>query len=762
MPNTDRFDLVRQPDSSRIIPAQFRPEGADSRRDAQDFAGLLASWTLVRAHKLTVLAVIVACLLAAVAFTMLQTPTYRAHTAIEVDLRNEYFLNLREIDSTFSGVTAERYLQTQIQILQSESMVKEALARLNGEVPAPSNFLRTLIGPFRPKVERSTGVNEETLATIAQNLSLQPLRQGNVIDVNFDSTNGPFAADFLNALTESFIEQSADVRERSSRLTQVRLNKQLREVKAQLESSERALQDYARHAGLIFTSEKTSTAENQLRVLEQELAAARSDRIQREAQRGIAASNSSASLPSVLDNPMLRDYQVKLMELRRRRAELLSLFTANHPEVKQVEAQLQEVESSLEGQRKDVVDRIRNEYEAARQREALLLAAVDEQTRRVTGDSVSSVGYHILQREVETNRALYDTMLQRARNAGLASAMEIGNIRVIDPATAPSRPFKPRLGENAAIAGIGGIVLGIIVALVSEGKDRRIRSPLDLRSYINVQQLGIVPYIACEQKRSEIRSLIWSGSGVGALTGPYGSYDELADSFRATLTSILSANRNESVPQTIVVTSPTPGDGKSTVVCNLGIALAEVKGRVLLIDADTRNPSLHRMFNIRNTVGLTDILRGDVEFSDSLLTGLNPVMPLALRSTASSGNNGSPGRNGLYLLSLGIACENATALLYSNRMNLLLQTVRRDFDMVLIDTPPMLQVPNARVLGRQADGVVLVVRSGRTSTILAREAITRLEDDFILTFGAVLNAFDSRRSPYRYYGRYPDSEKSEG
>ena len=128
MPNTNRFDLVRQPDSSRIIPAQFRPEGADSRRDAQDFAGLLASWTLVRAHKLTVLAVIVACLLAAVAFTMLQTPTYRAHTAIEVTLRNEHFLNLREIDSTFSGVTAERYLQTQIQILQSESMVKKALA----------------------------------------------------------------------------------------------------------------------------------------------------------------------------------------------------------------------------------------------------------------------------------------------------------------------------------------------------------------------------------------------------------------------------------------------------------------------------------------------------------------------------------------------------------------------------------------------------------------------------------------------------------
>src|SRR5712671_6537172 len=157
MPNTNRFDLVRQPDSSRIIPAQFSPEGADSQRNAQDFAGLLASWNLVLADKLTVLAVILACLLAAVAFTMLQMPTYRAHTAIEVDPRNEYFLNLREIDSTFSGVTAERYLQTQIQILGSESMVKKALARLNRAVPTPSHPLRTLIDRFRPNVERSTG-----------------------------------------------------------------------------------------------------------------------------------------------------------------------------------------------------------------------------------------------------------------------------------------------------------------------------------------------------------------------------------------------------------------------------------------------------------------------------------------------------------------------------------------------------------------------------------------------------------------------------
>src|SRR5258706_7925710 len=172
MPSTNHLDLVRQKDSSRILPAQFAPEGSDSKRDPQDFAGLLASWSLVLAHKLTVIAVMLLCLLAAVAFTMLQAPTYRARTAIEVDPRNEHFLNLREIDSTLSGGSAERYLHTQMQILQSESMVRKALARLNHVAPASSSPLRTLIDRFRPNVEHSTGVNEETFKSIAQNLSM--------------------------------------------------------------------------------------------------------------------------------------------------------------------------------------------------------------------------------------------------------------------------------------------------------------------------------------------------------------------------------------------------------------------------------------------------------------------------------------------------------------------------------------------------------------------------------------------------------------
>jgi succinoglycan biosynthesis transport protein ExoP len=750
-----------------LIPGPHRPRAfppatqqwSDAGGENAEFSGLLASWNLILARKFTVLALMLGCLLAAAGFTLLQTPTYRTRTAIQVEPRNEYLLNLRELDPTVHGDSGETYLQTQAQILQSESVIRQALARLNRPAPAPSNPIRDLAHRFRPAATASIMTEGETTTWLAQSLFVRPARQGHVIELVFEYSDPNFAADFLNALTASFLDQHTAAREASGTLTRARLKEQLSEVQTQLIRSEENLQHYARAAGLVFTSEKTSAAEDQLRALEQELAAARADRIQRQSQSDVAATKPPASLPPVLDNVTLRDYQVKLMELRRQRAELLSLFTPNHPDVKQVQAQIQEMETSLASQRADVVDRIRNDYEAALHREKLLTGVVDEQTKQVSTDSVNSVRYRILQREVETNRALYDMMLQRARNAILASALETGNIRVIDAATAPSRPFKPRLAQNAALGGLGGLVLGMLVVLVGEGKDRRIRSPLELRSYIDAQQLGVVPFVeAPRHKPKASLSTPLNGGELGPTAARW-SHDVRADSFRAALTSILSANGDGVAPQVIVITSPTMGDGKTTVVANLGMAVSEVKGRVLLIDADSRNPNLHRMFGVRNTVGLTDILNGDVELDDSLLHLIKKAPPL-ITAHKQDGPGGHAERRGLHLMTVGSAVENAGALFY--RMDLLLGILRREFDTILIDTPPMLHLPDARVLGKRADGVVLVLRSGQTSAMSAREALLRLDEDYICTLGTVLNAFDASRSPYKYYGPYPAAGKQSG
>jgi polysaccharide biosynthesis transport protein len=754
------------------------PAGVGSQRPAyqsepRDSAGLLASWNLVLLHKTVVLVVTLASVAASVVFTKLQAPTFRVHTLIKVEPRNGYFLNLREIDPTVTGDTSnEAYLSTEAEVLQSESMIRKALMSVDRPVPAAAaSFVPRAIQWFRPAADAPKPGIQETVREIGQNLSTSSVHEGQIIDLSFESTDRLFAVDFLNALSAAFVKDTSDLRHETSTFTQKRLNDQLAETRAKLEASESELQNYASTAGLLFTSDKSSVAEDQLRGLEQEFAAARADRILKQTQRDIAASRSPASLPSVLDNLTLRDYQAKLMELNRQRAELQAMFTDNHPEVKATQAQIEEVQSGLATLRNQVVERVVNDYQAATQREQMLAAAVGEQTKRVADDSANSVRYNVLQREVETNRAIYDTMLQRTSNSLLVSAMEVPDIRVIDPATLPSEAFKPRLGQNVMVSAIGGIVFGMLLVLVTEGKDRRIRSPLDLRSLIGVQQLGVVPFTAFKPTALRKTSGLLTGTGAAVQSSLYRSNNALADSFRATLTSVLSRDPNGTVPQTIVVTSPTTGDGKTTVVCNLGMALAEVKKRVLLIDADTRNPGLHGRFGIRNTIGLTDILRGDVEFSEGVLHRVqlnqaDPSDPLRSVSTIDSTGHGRRGSSavlpGLYVLTRGTDDENAISLLYSEQMEALARRLRADFDAIVIDTPPVVSLPHARVLGKHADGVVLVVRSGYTSAGLARESLMLLDGDSISILGTVLNAFDSRRSPYIYCSKGGESDRYPG
>jgi polysaccharide biosynthesis transport protein len=739
-------------------PFRFPPEFAESAAAVENSNSLLASWSVVLSYKWLLALVVLASTAAALLFAKLQTPMYRARTSVEIEPANEYFLNQRDIDPLAAN-TGESYLQTQIQVLQSESVIGRTLNQLGRTVPRVEGPLQKLFHTVR-RTQAEPISREQSLKQIAKDLSIQPAHFGHVVEITLDSPDPTFAADFLNKLTNSFTEWNWDVRTQVAQATRERLDQQLRDAKRQLEGSEKTLQQYAQQSGLLLTTEKTTSAEDELHRLQQELANARAERILRESQREIAGKSSPESLPSVLDDNTLRDYQTKLLELRRHSAELRAIFTNNHPEVRKVEAQLRQVEQAAEAQRADVVNRIQNEYAAAARRENLLAAAVGAQTKLVSGESANSVRYNMMQREVETNRALYDTLLQRARSAGLTSAMEMLNIRVVDPAAVPSRPNQPEPLQTASLGALGGLVLGIGFILLREGANRRIRSPLDLRAQVSVAQLGVVPFI----KTSYPRMLPRSRSGMPSLLDPKlrlwdglepSQKARLADSYRDTLTSLLRRRGGDS-PRVIVVTSPTMGEGKTTVTYNLGLALAEVRERVLLIDADTRHPSLHRVCSAPNEAGLTDVLVGDREFSQSLLHRINPAAGRPRRKGSTD-----EVRGGLYLLPSGAEDESASALLYSNRLGALLNRLRGEFDAILIDTPPLLLLPDARVLGLNSDGVVMVFRSGHTTSLSAREAIARLESDDVPVLGSVLNAFNPCSFSYPYYGNYTAARRRE-
>jgi capsular exopolysaccharide synthesis family protein len=513
---------------------------------------------------------------------------------------------------------------------------------------------------------------------------------------------------------------------------------------------------------LVFTSEKENLSEQKLRQLQEALSKARADRIQKQSRFETASSVSPETLPEVLDDTALRDYQAKLTDLRRQRAELAMNFTPAFPKLKQTDAQITTLESALEKSRTAIIKRIRTEYEDARRREELMAKDFSEQSRLVSAEAQKVVQYNILKREVDTHRQIYEAMLQRVKEAGIASAMKASNVRVVDSAKPPERPYQPNVPLQTTVGLLAGLSLGAAVLVGHERRDRTLRQPGDVSFHLALPELGAVPS-SRHSGASHRKSNGHNGSRVSPLPiieiaspGSAGSagkggiqrecielaawqqqLSRVAVAFRAVRTSILFSGQNGRHPRVLVVTSPSAAEGKTTVATNLAVTLAGSQRRVLLIDGDLRRSRLHDLFGLSSDYGLADLLD---DGPATCLTGLEYV----IQRTAVPG---------LYVLASGPAPANATDLLDSRSMSELVKQTRKAFDMIVFDTPPVLELPDARILGRVADAVILVVRAGKTTRDAGLAAKRQLQADGSLVLGTILNDWDAdgHGSGYRYY-----------
>jgi polysaccharide biosynthesis transport protein len=589
---------------------------------------------------------------------------------------------------------------------------------------------------------------EQALAYAKGSLKVRAAGQTRVVEVTADSTDPRAAADFVNTLANEFIDQSLEARWKMMERTSDFLSRQIDDMRARLERSEDHLQSYAQQAGLLFTSdEKTNVSEQKLLQVQQALSAAQTDRISKESRWEMATSSPAEALPDILNDSNLRDYQIKLTELQRQLAELGETFTPEHPKVKRVQAQIAPLQAALERERGNILKRIRNEYDEALQREKLLTTDYASQRRVVTGEGEKAIQYNILKREVDSNRQLYDAMLQQLKQASVASALRASNIRVLDPAQTPKSPYKPDIPLNSALGLLSGLFVGAAFVIMRERADRSIQVPGETAMYLNVPELGIIPSdstglrvrvrLVGSKKVADTKSTrpaLPSGKARVELATWHRKPSVVAESFRATLVSILFSGDRKKRPRVIVVTSSAMGEGKSTVVSNLGIAVAEVNHKVLLIDADLRRPRMHEIFGLKNDVGLSDMLR--IKDTDPLPEGI-------IQET---------GVPDLYVLTSGSKSSAATSLLYSNRVPEVLSRLREQFETIIVDTPPMLQIPDARVLGRMVDQVILVVRVGKTTRDAAQAACQRFAEDGTKVLGTILNDWNPYKSPSGYYG----------
>ncbi len=710
--------------------------------------GLVDYWRMLCRHKGAMFLFAVCGVLAAVLFSLPQTPVYQAKTTLELLDINENVLNTRDLDPTAGTASSspEFNIQTQVKLLQSETLVALALDKIEKDQPQElaeqtSRFSewRKALGLGHPG---QAPTDEALVRRARENLKVTALARTRLVEVRYDSPDPKLAADFLNVLGQEFIDQQVEVRWNTTQRTGEWLSKQIQELKIKLEKAEDELQQYARTTGLMFTSEKDSVAEEKLMQVQAALSAAQAERASKQSQYELVATAAPESLPQTLDDRALADYQAKLTDLRRERAELTSTLTPEHYKVQRVDAQIATLEAAFSQQRANVVARIRNEYEAAQRRETLLAGSFAAQAKVVSDQSARAVHYNILKREVDTNRQLYEGMLQKVKEYGIASAMRASNVRVVDAATPPVLPYKPNYPINSALGLMSGLFLGVMFVVIRERADRSIQSPGDTSYYLDVPELGTIPSASAARGLLTYRHRDARTAEKSVELGTSGrSMSPLAESFRAALTSILFIGTNGDRPRTIVLTSANPGEGKTTVACNLGLALAEINRRVLLIDGDMRKPRLHDIFGIANDWGLSDLLRGDAP------------------PDGSAGFVYETEHRGLYILPAGSGCGSAANLLHSERTPEMLKRFREEFDAVLIDTPPMLNMPDARVLGRSADGVILVVRSGQTTRDMAQAAAQRFGEDGTRVIGTILNDWNPKTLPNGYYGYYKGYDK---
>ena len=704
-------------------------------------------------RKGTLILIVCLGLLTSLLLTLLQTPTYQARASIEIQNLNENFLNMRNVSPTSDeggSYAPGSDLQTQARILQSESLLDRVAGKLDLEkklFPLPKE--QSFPWAWRKAFVGQASTREKILALAATNLKISTDANTRLIEIRYDSTDPQLATDFVNTLIAEFIQQNIESRWKTSQQTGEWLTQQMEDVRIKLEKSEAELQSYAGTSGLLFTSEKDNVNEEKLRQLQEELSKAQADRVAIQSRYELASTVSPESLPEVLDDATLKEYQVKLTDLRRQLAEISSSLTAAHPAVKKIQAQVTALELALDTKRANIIQRTKNEFESARRREHLLASTYAAQARLMSEQAAEVAHYNILKREVDTNRQLYNSMFQNVQQAAVTSALRASNVRVVDSAIPPTRPYKPSAVLNSALGLLAGAFLGIAFVIVQERPDGTIHGPGDTTRYIDVPELGAIPsaqakgsrFFAYFQNRKELETKLL-GNGCPLQVELVTSKKEpslLADSFRATLTSILCSGENGGRPRIIVITSANLGEGKTTVASNLALALAEIGGsaliqRILLIDGDLRRPRLHEIFGVPNTWGLSDLLEG---------------------KTSTSGCDGTVFKTAfknLNLLPSGSPTVNSAALLYSPRALALLDRMRAEFDTVIIDTPPMLNIPDARILGRLADGVILVVRSAETMGYVAAVAKQRLAEDGTRIIGTILNQWDPRKT-----SRYTDA-----
>lgn len=716
--------------------------GDDGIFEDEDKSGidLRYIYTAIRANLLLIGVIIAAALSFAVIATLLQTPRYTATTTIQInDQSGKVFANETDLsqDQDASGWDTERFLQTQMDILDSRGLAERVAQKLR--LVGNARFYEAMgVKPPAQGVPQKA-LRESTIGLLQRGLTSNLPRNSRIAAINFESTEPGMSARIANAFATEFIQANLQRRYDSSAYARDFISGQLADAKVKLEKSERDLNAYARQVGLIRTRDAgvsqdgagaNASSVTTASLLELNSAAnqAQATRIAAE-QRWLSLSSGSAlSSPEVLANPTINTLLSERAKIESQLQQERSKRLEDHPVVQQLRAQLGSINAQIQLIAGNIRSSVKQQYDAARNAEEGLKNQVNALKGSSLAEQDQSVQYNLLAREADTNRALYDGLLQRYKELNAAAGISTSNISIIDSADEPTGPSSPNLAKNITLALLGGVVLAAAVVFLKSQFDDAVRVPEDIESKLGLSLLGVIP------KTQETDPAV-------AMADPKSPISEGYNSLRS---SLLYSTAN-GMPKTVLITSSQPSEGKSTTSWAIAQGIAKLGRTVVLLDVDLRRPTLHRNLGISNEHGMSTVLTAQDAVGDV-------IQPTDIET--------------LKVITSGPIPPSPTELLSSTRMEQMLDDLSQRFDTVILDSPPVLGLADAPLMSALVEGVVLVVESSRSRRGSLKASMRRLRTMQPNILGAVLTMFDATKSGNRYseyygYEYYQYKSKSE-
>lgn len=662
---------------------------------------------------LTVFLVIVAT---TALYSFLATPIYKATTQILVERQMPRLLETREGSYSSEAMNQEFY-QTQYKLLASKALAEKVATKL--DLYNNPNFTTQKMPPDAPELQRQH-FKDRIINRLMKQIEVTPIRNSSLVDVSFYNPDAKLAAAVVNAVAQSYIEQSLDLRFAASQEGTIWLNQKIAEARKKLEDSEFKINQYARAHNIVATENKESITAQKLEQLNKELVTAQTKRSESETRfREVSQGH---PIPEVINNHLIQNLKGEEAKIIVQVSELGKKFGEKHPRMMQLQQELAGIRAKISAEHAHIVQAVKNEYRMAQNQEASLKKALEE-TKTDTQDlGDRTVEYKVLLRDVETNRALYENMLKSLKTTTATENLPSTNIRIIYPATVPEKPAKPKKALNLLLSLVVGSMMALGLVFGLEYVDTSIKNPDDVEKWLQVPSLAMIPHLESSEAQDK---------HIPELVVHYGGNPLAAEAYRALRTSIVFSAAGKA-PGVILVTSSLPGEGKSLTSTNLAAAMAKAGKDVLLIDADLRRPSLHKLFQVEQEPGLSNYLVGEI----NELPCLQTVVPH------------------LYLLPCGKIPPNPSELLGSARMEELLGRGQERFAHIILDSPPIISVTDATILSTKSEGTLLVIRAEEIPRKAAKKAKDQLLEVNSHLLGVVLNDIPFQKHGYYYYNYY--------